>query len=416
MLLKKLLLITYHFPPSAASGAFRLLGFARHLPTFGWQPLVVAPPTLPWEPTDPHLAAQVPAEAIVRHAPYPASAPRLLRIMAQNGIWLPRAWSACKQLVREERPDAILTSAPPHCVHALGHYLKRRAGLPWVADLRDPWISDGSLKRLGLHQRWELRWERRVFANADLILANAPNACRMFQETYPLERGKIVTLTNGFDPRPRFDDDVSRKDACLRLLHAGEIYAGRDPAPLLEALARLNADGPTHRLQVLGRCDAALPALLQERGWADFVQMEGQRSYEETLDALSAADILVLFDSPGRRIGVPAKLYEYLGAGRPILALAEADGDTAAILRSSGVLHRIAPPRDAIQIGRAITGLALEMRSARAVGDPVLLRRFTRETLTQSLARRLDALIGEHIDFAPVGAGSVSDDLVANRR
>jgi len=199
-------------------------------------------------------------------------------------------------------------------------------------------------------------------------------------------------------------------DSCLRLLHAGEIYAGRDPAPLLEALAQLNDNGPAHRLQVLGRCDADLPALLRKRGWADFVQMEGQRSYEETLDALSAADILVLFDSPGRRIGVPAKLYEYLGAGRPILALAEPDGDTAAILRSSGVLHRIAPPKDALQIARAIAGLAREMRTARAVSDPALLRRFARETLTQTLANHLDALIGERIDVATPGrAGSVSD-------
>ena len=89
MPLKKLLLITYHFPPSAASGAFRLLGFARHLPTFGWQPLVVAPQSLPWEPTDPRLTDQIPAEAIVRPVPYPAGAPRLLRKLAQSAIWSP---------------------------------------------------------------------------------------------------------------------------------------------------------------------------------------------------------------------------------------------------------------------------------------------------------------------------------------
>ncbi len=375
MLLKKLLVITYHFPPSAASGAFRLLGFARHLPAFGWQPLVVAPPSLPWEPTDPRLTAQIPAEAIVRPVRYPAEAPRVLRMLAQNAIWLPRAWSACKQLVREERPDAILTSGPPHCVHVLGHYLKRSAGLPWIADFRDPWINDGSPKRLNLAQRWALGWERRVFRNADLILANAPNACRMFQEAHREAHGKIVTLTNGFDPRPAWgqafqpgqsapmrDCQAGKPGSTFRLLHAGEIYAGRSPAPLLEALATLNGNGPTHLFQVLGRCDADLSALVQKRGWADFVRMEGQRPYEETLDSLSTADILVLFDSPGRRIGVPAKLYEYLGAGRPILALAEPDGDTAAILRSSGVLHRIAPPKETAKIGRAIAELKLEMR------------------------------------------------------
>ena len=77
MRLKKILLVTYHFPPSAASGTFRLLGFARHLPTFGWQPLVVAPPSLPWEPIDPQLADQIPAQTIVRQVPYPAGSPKL---------------------------------------------------------------------------------------------------------------------------------------------------------------------------------------------------------------------------------------------------------------------------------------------------------------------------------------------------
>lgn len=395
MLLKKLLLITYHFPPSAASGAFRLLGFARHLPAFGWQPIVVAPPSLPWEPVDPDLAGQVPDDALVRHVPYPVGIPRLIRKFAQHAVWLPRAWSACRRVIAEERPDAILTSGPPHCVHALGHYLKRSTGLPWLADFRDPWISGGEHRPMSLTERWALSRERRVFANADLVLANAPNACRMFQQAHVKSRDKIMTLTNGFDPRPGPAYDVSRSPACVRLVHAGEIYAGRDPAPLLEALARRSADGPQHVLTVLGRSDALdLPRLAQERGWADFVQIEGQRPYDETLDALAAADILVLFDSPGRRVGVPAKLYEYLGAGRPILALAEPDGDTAAILRLSGVMHRIAPPRDPGRIARAIAALCLDMRSSRAIGDPDRLRRFTRESLTEVLADCLDSVIG----------------------
>src|SRR5437764_8105507 len=99
MLSKKLLLITYHFPPSAASGTFRLLGFARHLPTFGWQPLVVAPPSLPWEPLDPQLGEQIPDEVVVQSVPYPAAAPRLLRRFAQHAVWLPRALSACKRMI-----------------------------------------------------------------------------------------------------------------------------------------------------------------------------------------------------------------------------------------------------------------------------------------------------------------------------
>jgi Glycosyltransferase Family 4 len=320
MLLKKVLLITYHFPPSAASGSFRLLGFTRHLPVHGWQPLVVAPPQLPWEPIDSCLAEDVPIDAVVHHVPYPSGAPKLLRYFAQNAVWLPRAWFACKRMIEVYRPDVILTSGPPHCVHVLGHHLKRRYGVPWFADFRDPWISEGTDKRLSFMQRWERRWEQRVFQNADRVLANAPNACRMFQATYPLERDKIFTLTNGFDPRS--SKTLLEQDSCIRLLHAGELYYGRDPLPLFEALAKLNADPAARRpfeLEILGRCDPGgvdYQQWLQQRGWSSFVKMRGQQAYQNTLDALDRAGILVLFDSPGRKIGVPAKLYEYFGARR----------------------------------------------------------------------------------------------------
>lgn len=389
--MKKLLLITYHFPPSAASGAFRLLGFARHLPRSGWQPIVIAPPTLPWEPVDARLAEQIPAEAMVEPVPYPAGAPKLLRKFAQYAIWLPRAWSACKRLAALHRPDVILTSGPPHCVHLLGQWLQQATGLPWVADFRDPWITDGNNRKLGWLARWTLRYERRVFQHASLILANAPNACRLYQESYPEHARKIVTLTNGFDPRPRTMQSL-REDAAIRLLHAGEIYAGRDPQPLLKAIDALQKTRP-YRLEILGRCEKN--ALLSP---PEFVAMLGQRSYQETLDTMDQADILVLFDSPGRKIGVPAKLYEYLGARRPILALAEPDGDVAHVLRESGVVHRIASPKDPDAIREALGELS-EMIDEEP-GDLRRLECFTRESLTRSLASRLDALTGKPTEVA----------------
>lgn len=398
MLRNKVMLITYHFPPSAASGAFRLLGFARHLPTFGWQPLVVAPPTLPWEPIDPLLVDDIPDSAIVHNVPYPIGAPRLLRVLAQNAVWLPRAWSACKRMIDEHRPDAIMTSGPPHCVHVLGDYLKRRSGLPWVADFRDPWISNGTHRKLGWSERWALQWERCVFANADLVLANAPNARRLYQGAHPNDGAKIVTLTNGYDPQPCLVEPGLREDSCVRLLHAGEIYAGRNPAPLFQALADGNAAGQKCRLQLIGRCESNdVPMLMRERGWTDFVTFEGQRDYRDTLQAMQAADILVLFDSPGRTIGVPAKLYEYLGARRPILALAESDGDTANILRASGVAHRIASPTDVAQIRRAVGELVEVIQTRETASDDVRVRQFTRENLTCKLADYLDALIGQNM-------------------
>src|SRR5947209_2551122 len=93
---RSVLLITFHFPPSAASGAFRLLGFARHLPKFGWRPIVVTPPCLPWEPVDPELGSQVPVDTTEIHVPYPQGLIwNLPRRIAPYEIWLPRAWGAC---------------------------------------------------------------------------------------------------------------------------------------------------------------------------------------------------------------------------------------------------------------------------------------------------------------------------------
>ncbi len=441
MLSKKVLLVTYHFPPSAASGTFRLLGFARHLPTFGWRPLVVAPPSLPWEPTDPRLSEQIPGAAIVESVPYPAGAPRLLRKFAQNAIWLPAAWSACKRLITEDQPDVILTSGPPHCVHMLGRQLKRATGLPWVADFRDPWISDGSNRRRSWTEQITLGWERAIFQYADLILANAPNARRMFSETYPLHAEKIVTLTNGFDPRlsplppgegsgvrvhfsplpPAEGSGVralgivhpgnehllldqvhhpharplsrgERRELPLTLLHAGEIYAGRDPMPLFQALAQMNARDSTFQLNILGRNEVNFEGVLAKNRWNEFVHVLGQRGYQDSLDEMSQADILVLFDGPGRTIGVPAKLYEYLGAGRPILALAEPLGDTATILRKSGVLHRMAAPTDPAQIQAALGELVEAMWASNPTSDADRLAQFTRRQITGTLAEHLDML------------------------
>src|SRR5947209_12884436 len=140
----KVLLLTFHFPPSAASGAFRLLGLARHLPKFGWQPVVVAPPRMPWEPVDRKLTEALPAETTVCQVPFPEGLlSRLGQRLVKEAVWFPRAARQCARLIRKHRPDALLTSSPPHSIHLLGLWLKRRYRLPWVADFRDPWVTNG---------------------------------------------------------------------------------------------------------------------------------------------------------------------------------------------------------------------------------------------------------------------------------
>jgi glycosyltransferase involved in cell wall biosynthesis len=417
MTTQSVLILTYHFPPSAASGTFRMLGFARHLPRFGWRVKVVAPPEMPWDPVDAALSDQVPLETEYHSVPYPRGTPRLLRLAAPYAVWLPYAWAECRRLLRRERPDIVLTSGPPHVIHLLGLLLKRSVRLPWIADFRDPWISGAIRSRPTPGQRWLRYWERQVMLHADRVLANAPNAGRLFCEAYPRQAVKVVTLTNGFDPPARAQSASPTDSSAIRMLHAGEIYAGRDPLPLLEAMAELkkSPQRPERvlRLEVMGNVHlggADLGALAARRGLSTDVLVRGQLPYQDALQEIAQSDLLVLLDGPGRKIGVPAKLYEYFGAGRPILALAEPDGDTAHVLRESGVLHRVAPPRDTTRIRQALAELVSEI-SAGAMVTPDLkcLRRFTRESLAGELARIMDRVVRARDPMA-AGPPKITED------
>lgn len=425
MATRKLLIATYFFPPTAAAGSFRMLGFARHLPKFDWQTVVVAPPGLPSEPLDRQLGDQVPPETVV----YPVPEPRGLvwkpvrKLFGPYSAWLCKAMAGCSRAVRDHRPDAVLTTGPPHLVHQLGLYLKRRHGLRWVADFRDPWITReegtptcGNLGHArSIRRRWLVRLERAVIEGADVITLTAPLASRKLGEHFPGCRSKMVTLTNGYDPDCFEGTGATPADGeAVRIVHAGEMYAGRDPMPLLDAIRDLgstpDAGHPAIRLRFLGQ-SPGVPEFrgeVRRRGLEGTVEAPGHVPYAQSLREMCGADILLLLDSPGRRVGVPAKVFEYIGAGRAILALAESDGDLAWVLRESGVSHRIAPPKDPAAIRQALIELIGEIRDGRAVSaDARRHQVFTRE----AVAGRLVSILESLTETAEAGPIPAAEDL-----
>jgi glycosyltransferase involved in cell wall biosynthesis len=388
----KVLLLTFHFPPSAASGAFRMLGLARHLPNFDWQTVVVAPPRMPWEPEDVKLAEALPEGTSVCPVPFPEGfVARVGRRLIKEAVWLPRAARHCARLIRAHRPDALFTSSPPHPIHLLGLWLKRRYHLPWVADFRDTWATDGRPRpHWSVPHAVALFNERKILQHADAVIANAPLAGEALAKAYPHHQGKIVTIPNGFDPGLFPPPSARDKTDTVHILYAGEVYWGRDPRPFLDAIGgRLGERFPL-RVRFLGRETGGTFRLdneIRRRGLDKVVRLAGQVTYQQTLQEMIDSDILLLLDTPGRCIGVPAKLYEYLGAGKPILALAEPDGDVSWALRKSGVPHRIAAPHDVGQITQALDELLAELRDGRAaVPTPEQLAHFTREQMARRVA------------------------------
>ncbi len=226
---------------------------------------------------------------------------------------------------------------------------------------------------------------------ADFVIANAPNACKALRDAYPIHRAKFVTLTNGYD-RETFEgltSEPSRREpgSALRVVHAGSIYVGRDPRPLLDAVKSLRLPIEVRFFGPPPDSGLDLAREAETRGLADRVSVNGHVPYAQALNEMAGADVLLLMDTPGRTVGVPAKLYEYIGAGRPVLALGERGGDLAQVLEQSGIHYRIAPPGDPAEIAKALAELAhISDADLPARGDP---HRFSRE----SIAGRLAALL-----------------------
>src|SRR5262245_31988255 len=199
---RRLLLISYFFPPCAASASYRMLGLARHLPAFNWQVSVVTASNVPHEPHDAELASRVPPQTRVFAPPFPQNwLMRQLRRYIGYHVWLPRAYKACVRAIDFERPDAVLTSSPPHCVHFLGLLLKKRFRLPWVAEFRDPWIANNSnLQHRTVQSVWESYCEAAVIKQADRIVLNTPSARTELQRAFPAQASKMIVITNGYDP------------------------------------------------------------------------------------------------------------------------------------------------------------------------------------------------------------------------
>ena len=399
---RRLLMITYHFTPSAAVAVHRMLGMCRYLPEHGWATTVVAPPVMPWEPTDLALLRKVPPETTVIQVPFRKGGlwNRLQARYRPYRRWHADAKAACLRAIEEQRPDAIYTTSPPGCIHALGLFLKQRVGLPWIACLRDPWITNRRPHEIPALQRWwEKPMEAQMVRQADAIVANTPMNLEGLTAHYPQYSHKMVAILNGFEAE-HFPVELPppAPKSTLTLLHAGELYYGRDPRPLLDAFADLrdlNAE-PRLRLQFLGRSTEGVWDLPQEIGTRNLreqVTVEAQVPYADSLKRMLHADILVLIHSPGFRIGVPAKMYEYLGARKPILALAEEDSDIAAVLKQSGLPHRIAPWADRAKIRQALVELSTQVAAGQWTRPSLEdLQPFTRAAMGERFAQCLDRI------------------------
>jgi len=413
--LRRVLMVAYHFPPLAgSSGIQRTLRFVQHLPALGWQPLVLTAHPRAYERTSSDLLAEVPPSTVVRRAfaldtaRHLSFKGRYVGAMARPDRWMSWRFDGVRQglqLVREFRPEVIWSTFPVPTAHVIGAALQQRSGLPWVADFRDPMAQDGYPSDPVLWSAFD-RLERQTVAQARLSVFTTPGAAREYQRRYPGRAADIRVLENGFDEES-FQAAERAEPATpplhpgrFTLLHSGIVYPEeRDPGPLMQALGQLRRAG---RLQADGFClrfraaahEGLLHRLAAEHGVADLIETQPPLAYAEALQEMRRADALLVMQSSGCNEQIPAKTYEYLRAGRPVLCLSDPAGDTAGVLRDAG-LTSLARLDDAADIARVLPAFVDEVRAGtapRAADDAV--RQASRRGRSEAFARMLAEAAG----------------------
>ncbi len=413
--MNRVLMIAYHFPPLAgSSGIQRSLRFVRHLPRFGWEPLVLSADLRAYERSSDDLLGDIPPGVVVRRAfaldtaRHLAIGGRYVAAMARPDRWVSWKFAAVREglrMIREFKPQAIWSTYPIATAHLIGAELQRRSGLPWLADFRDPMAQEGYPPD-PLTWRSFLVIEEEALRLARFSTFTTPGAARTYRERYPASAERVRVLENGYDEESFAGAEMAGEarqalnPGAITLLHSGIVYpAERDPAQFFAALGRLKAAGAILPGSLVVRFRAAvhddlLQTLAARHGIGDLIELQPPVPYREALAEMLAADGLLVMQSAGCNEQIPAKIYEYLRAKRPILTLSDPEGDTAATLRQAGATD-ILRLDSADEISEALPGFLEAIRSGRAVlPSPQAVAEASREGRTAQLARLLDAASG----------------------
>ncbi|MEF8816589.1 MAG: glycosyltransferase [Salinibacter sp.] len=425
---RRVLVLSYYFPPAGGPGVQRALKFVKYLPEYGWRPVVVTVQQGAYPAHDPSLADEVPAQASVHRTPSldPHSLYARLTGRSEDEVdvgsvqgrdegwmetigrwvranvflpdarvgWVPFAVWRGRQLIAEKRVDAILTTGPPHSTHLSGALLQATTGVPWVADFRDPWTDINYYHELP-HTRWARRLdaalERWVLRRARAVTTVSPSWRDRLARKAGRAASPITVVQNGFDATDIAPGQADPLTDTFDLTHVGSLYASRNPTALWRALRRLCDEDavPALRIRLVGTVDPNVRRSLQKHGLMDRTEIVPYVPHEDAVEYMRRAGGLLLSieEFPAADGMMTGKVYEYLAAGRPVVGVGPSSGDAAALLRAT---------EGGRLFGRGdVSGLAQSIRAQyeawadgtpRAGASPEALRPYRRRVQTQQIA------------------------------
>lgn len=413
---KRILIISAMFFPQPAVGAVRITQWCRYLPDFGWEPTVFcryyghrATPEMLREKVHPSVKVEYinpprdDAEMVATHKPRPL--PWWKSAIARSPLsqwpvpdFAQTFWRGARDkvmaMVERLRPDAILTTSPPHGIHDLGLWLSQQVDIPWIADFRDPYLIDPRYRPRGLGQLRRSAhkdYERQIYERAALIVHAIPVQARWARRAYPSARARIVTLTNGC-PTELADGSIKPLAGAngRRVICVVGAIARREASGLVKAVAELAQDGSDLELRLVGNPPERAERLKAELG--ERLVVVGPVRHDQALRHIVSADVLIctLDAVRSRGLGLSSKLFEYLSVGKPVVVINPTASDQRFLRNFQGVSVLDSPGANELRVALQ---WALDPRSAPPLEQAHKFKKeFDRRTQTAQLAAWLNEL------------------------
>lgn len=436
--MKRVLIISYYWPPTGGSGVQRWVKFAKYLPSEGWQPVIYTPENPEQLAVDASLEAEIPAEAeviktpitepyeiykkVLRKSGHSKEAVEVNPVNAQNKsflqkvamwvrgnffrpdprcMWIGPSVRYLKKYLQEHPVDLIVSTGPPQSMHLIGRRLALETGLPWVADFRDPWTKIFYFKHLSMTrgtERWHKKMEKKVLDDASVVVAVSPLVQQEFQS---MTQTPVELITNGFDEcdfaSEKCHEAEGGPDREFCITHTGLFAADGNPTVLWEVLGEKcmvdEVFRKALRIKLIGKTDDNIIAALNQAGLQDAVEDLGYQPHTEAVTQQRKASLLILplRKEPEYKAVLPGKLFEYLASWRPVLGIGQPDGAMSMILNTTktGV---VLDWEDKASIARYIDFCWERHLAGKLTVEDADISQFTRRNLTRRMAELFNSI------------------------
>lgn len=430
---KKILIITYYWPPAGGPGVQRWLKFAKYLPEFGWKPVIYTPENPSYPLLDESLMKDVPKDIeIVKTKiwePYQLaeklnksnkkfkagqfdvgknqSWKSKLSIWVRGNFFIPDArvfWvkpsaKFLEQYLKENKIDVVVTSGPPHSLHLIGLHLKKKLpNLKWIADFRDPWTEISYYKHLKLTKSSDKKHrqlENEVFKNADITLATSYSDAENFKKN----GANAICITNGFDetdaPKTTELSNSQILQQKFTLSYIGVLEQLRNPENLwkvLDELVKTDSDfAENFSLKFVGRVDDKILNEIENSGLQHHISNLGYVPHDKAIGEMAKSSLLLITNFPNESSKgiIPGKIFEYLATGKQILSFGPAHADVAKILDKTNAGKHFSY-QDAEKIKDFILGKFKLWKDGNLLENTQNIDQFSRRNLTKKLAEILE--------------------------